>query len=82
MEQLYVLPVPETPSLYRHSYTRARALALIHIFGCIFFPEVLKHKVFLSSAGLLLTASGERGLETKAGNREVGYSEFLVNLKT
>lgn len=48
---------------------------LIYISGCIFFPEVLKHKVFPSSAGLLLTTSGEQALETKADNHEADYSE-------
>lgn len=55
---------------------------LIYIFGCVFFPEALKHKVIPFSAGLLRTISGEQVLETKADNREVDYSELLVNLKT
>lgn len=51
---------------------------LIYILGCIFFPEVLTHKVLPSPADLLLTASGERVSETRADNREVDYSELPV----
>lgn len=54
---------------------------LIYISGCKFSPEVLKHKVFPSPAALVLPTAGEHLLETEADNREVDYSELLVNLK-
>lgn len=47
-----------------------------------FLLRSAKHKVFPSSAGLLLTTAAEEVLETKADNREVDYSELLVNLET
>lgn len=73
-----------------HAWGSAQALlthshpcsdVLIYISGCKFSPEVLKHKVFPSPAALLLPTAGEHILETEADNREVDYSELLVNLK-
>lgn len=51
---------------------------LIYILGCIFFPEVLRHKVLPSPAGSLLTTSGEQVSENRADNREVDYSKLLA----
>lgn len=86
-EQLFALPMPETTLLFSHSgyctYTfpsGPRSDVLIYIFGCIFFPGVPKQKVFPSSAGLLLTASGEQLWKPKPTT--VDYPELLVNLKT
>lgn len=89
LAQLYVLLLPETTLLLAipdialaHTFPSGLfSDVLIYIFGCVFSPEVLKHKVFSFSAGSLLTTSEEQALETKADNHEVDDLELLLGLK-